>query len=326
MKRRIERDMMKLPRRNFLHLAVGAAALPAASRIAGRKPIRRGRCGLLLLSPPAGATDIIARLIAQWLSERIGQQFIVENRPGAGGNIGTEAVVNSPLTATRCFFQVRANAIHATLYDKLNYNFIRDIAPVAHLAVALRVGGASVRSCKVDPRVHRLRQGQSRQDQYGVGRHRKYASCDRRTVQDDGRLDMVHVPYRGGGPAHDRSAGRPGSGHCSTTFPAQSNTSGLASCVPLAVTTAARSEALPDIPTVADFVPGYEASAWYGVGAPRNTPVRDHRQAQQRDQCGPRRSQDQGAACRAGRDGACAARQPTSGSSSPTKPRNGARW
>ena len=122
---------MKLPRRQFLHLAAGAAALPAVSRIAGRRPIRRGRCALIVGFAPGGAADIIARLIGQWLSERLGQPFVIENRPGAGTNIATEAVVRAPADGYTLLMVGVSNAINATLYDKLNFNFIRDIAPVA---------------------------------------------------------------------------------------------------------------------------------------------------------------------------------------------------
>ena len=138
---------MKLPRRQFLHLAAGAAALPAVSRIARAQAYPTRPVRIIVAFPAGGATDIIARLMGQWLSERLGQPFVIENRPGAGGNIGTEAVVRAPPTATRCCLSVLSNAINATLYEKLNFNFIRDIAPVASIGRApLCHGGQSIGS------------------------------------------------------------------------------------------------------------------------------------------------------------------------------------
>ncbi len=152
---------MKLPRRNFLHLAAGAAALPALSCVAWAQayPARPVR----IISPfgTAGANDLVARLIGQWLSERFGQQFVIENRPGAGGTIGTEAAVRAPADGYTLLMVGAAQAVNATLYDKLSFDFIRDIAPV----VPNRSG------------VHRVREGQSRQDQHGISRHRQHAAC-----------------------------------------------------------------------------------------------------------------------------------------------------
>ena len=179
---------MKLPRRQFLHLAAGAAALPAVSRVAWAQAYPTRPVRIIVGFAPGGATDIIARLIGQWLSERLGQQFVIENRPGAGSNIATEAVVNAPPDGYTLLLASRPNAINATLYEKLNFNFIRDIAPVAGISRdALCHGGESLGSSQDGSRVHRLRQGQSRQDQHGVGRHRVRTSYGRRTVQDDDR-------------------------------------------------------------------------------------------------------------------------------------------
>ncbi len=176
---------MKLPRRQFLHLAAGAAALPAVSRIARAQTYPTRPVHIIVGFPPGGATDIVARLMGQWLSERLGQQFIIENRPGAGSNIATEAVVRAPPDGYTLLLVTAANAINATLYDNLNFNFIRDIAPVASICrVALRHGGQSIGSGQDRSRVHRLRQGQSGQDQHGVDRQRELrpmspASCSR---------------------------------------------------------------------------------------------------------------------------------------------------
>ena len=176
---------MKLPRRQFLHLAAGAAALPAVSRVAWAQAYPTRPVRLIVGFAAGGATDIIARLIGQWLSERLGQPFVIENRPGAGSNIATEAVVRAPADGYTLLWSRPANAINATLYDKLNFNFIRDIAPVAGIIrVPACHGGQSIGSGQDGSRVHRLRQGQSRQDQHGVGRHRNLAamspaSCSR---------------------------------------------------------------------------------------------------------------------------------------------------
>ena len=205
-----------------------------------------------------GPIDIIARLMGQWLSERLGQQFIVENRPGAGGNIATEAVVNSAPDGYTLLLSSPANAINATLYEKLNFNFIaRHRAGREHLAARLNVMVVqSIRSCKVDPRVHCLCQGQSGQDQHGVGRQRN------RTPHVTGELfkmmagvDMMHVPYRGAGPALTDLLG----GQVHVLFdnvPSAIEYIRAGRLRALGVTTVARSEALPDVPTVADFRAG----------------------------------------------------------------------
>ena len=211
--------------------------------------------------------------MGQWLSERLGQPFVIENRPGAGSNIGTEAVVRAPPDGYTLLLATRRNAINATLYDKLNFNFIRDIAPVASIiAHALCHGGESIVSGQDGSRVHRLCQGQSGQDQHGVGRQRQRAHVAGELFKMMAGVNMVHVPYRGAAPALTDLLG----GQVQVMF------AGMLASIEyiragklraLAVTTATRSEALPDIPTVGEFVPGYEASAWYGIGAPKNTPA-----------------------------------------------------
>ena len=274
MKRRFtgisERDVMKLPhRRQFLHLAAGAAALPAVSRMARAQAYPTRPVRMIVGFAACGADDILARLMGQWLSERLGQPFIIENRPGAGSNIATEAVVRAPPTDIRSSLVTPPNAVNVTLYDKLNFNFIRDIAPVAGIIRGpLRHGGESIGSSQVGSRVHRLRQGQSRQDQHGVGGQRHPSHVAGELFKMMAGVDMVHVPYRGGGPALTDLLG----GQVQVDFATSSASIEYIKAGKLralAVTTATRSDALPDIPTVGDFLPDYEASAWFGVGAPR---------------------------------------------------------
>ena len=183
---------MKLPRRQFLHLAAGAAALPAVSRIAWAQAYPTRPVRIIVPFAPAGPSDIVARLMGQWLSERLGQQFVIDHRPGGGGNIGTEAVVRAPADGYTLLLVGGNNTINATLYDKLNFNLIRDIAPVATI-IRANLGSESIGPCQDDSRVHRLRQGPSAQAQHGIGRYRDPTPSSRRTVQDDGgrgrRLD-----------------------------------------------------------------------------------------------------------------------------------------
>jgi tripartite-type tricarboxylate transporter receptor subunit TctC len=220
-----------------------------------------------------GPADIVARLMGQWLSERLGQQFIVENRPGAGGNIGTEAVVHAPSDGYTLLFVGTANAINASLYEKLNFNFIRDIAPVAGLvrmpnvvevnpSVPVKTVAELITYAKANP-------GKINMATAGIGVSGHMAGELFKAMTG---INMVHVPYRGSTQAlTDLLAGQ-----VQIMFepPAASIEYIKAGKLrALAVTTAARSEALPELPTVAEFVPGYEASTWYGVGVPKNTPV-----------------------------------------------------
>jgi tripartite-type tricarboxylate transporter receptor subunit TctC len=263
---------MKLPRRKFLHLAAGAAALPALPHIAKAQayPTRPVR---LVVSFAAGGGDIIARLLGQWLSERLGQPFIIENRPGSGGNIGTEAVVKAPPDGYTLLFVLAPNAINATLYDKLNFNFIRDIAPVAGL---IRVPNfivvhPSFQSKTVPEFIAyaRANPGKINYASSGVGGTSHLAGELFKMMTG---VNLVHVPYRGNGPAvTDLLGGQVEVMFVSTPSSIEYIRSNKLRA--LAVTTATRFPTLPEMPTVHDFVPGYESSSWYGVGAPRGTPA-----------------------------------------------------
>jgi tripartite-type tricarboxylate transporter receptor subunit TctC len=263
---------MKLPRRNFLHLAAGAAALPVVSRVARTQTYPTRPVRIIVGYPPGGTTDAIARLIAQELSERLGQQFIVDNRPGPGGNVGTDAVVRSQTDGYTLLLIFSANAINATFYDKLSFNFIRDIAPVAsiarspfvmevHAAVPAKTVPEFIAYAKVNP-------GRIRMASNGNG---TTAHISGELFKQMASIDMVHVPYRGPEPAlTDLLAGKV---QVRFGIPFESIEYVRSGKLPvLAVTTAARAEVLPDIPTVGEFLPGYEASAFFGIGAPKNSP------------------------------------------------------
>jgi len=228
---------------------------------------------LIVPIAPGGASDITARLIGQWLSERLGQPFIIENRPGAGNNIGTEAVLRAPADGYTLLVCGTSNATNATIYDKLNFNFIRDIAPVAGvirgpyaLVVNPSVPAKSVPEfiayAKDNPRkINKAATGTGTGDHVAGELFRMMAG-----------IDMVHVPYRGGGPAlTDLVAGQVQVMFSGTVSSIQYIRAGRLRA--LAVTGATRSDELPDIPTVGEFVPGYEASQWFGIGAPKYTPT-----------------------------------------------------
>ena len=264
---------MKLPRRKFLHLAAGAAALPAVSRVAWAQAYPTRPVRIIVGLPPGGATDIVARLIGQWLSERLGQPFVIENRPGAGTNIGTEAVVRAPPDGYTLLLVGRRNAINATLYDKLNFNFIRDIAPVAGIirVPLVMVVNPSVPAKTVPEFIAyaKANPGKINMASAGIGTPGHVAG---ELFKMMAGVDMVHVPYRGAAPAlTDLLGGQVQVMFGTTVSSIEHIRAGKLRA--LAVTTATRSEALPDIPTVGEFVPGYEASAVFGIGAPRNTPA-----------------------------------------------------
>jgi tripartite-type tricarboxylate transporter receptor subunit TctC len=262
---------MKLPRRKFLHLAASAAALPAVSRIAWAQTYPNRPVRVIVGFASGGAADIMARLVGQWL--RLGQPFVIDNRPGGGGNIATEAVVRAPADGYTLLLVGVPNAINATLYDKLSFNFIRDIAPVAGIfrGAYVMVANPSVPAKTLPEFISyaRANPGKINMASAGIGSTNHVAG---ELFKMMAGVDLVHVPYRGTGPALTDLLG----GQVQVNFPAMASsieyirTGKLRA---LAVTTATRSEALPDVPTVGEVVPGYEASAWYGVGAPRGTPT-----------------------------------------------------
>src|SRR5262245_7728813 len=264
---------MKLPRRNFLHLAAGAAALSAVSWIARAQAYPTRPVRIVAATAPGGLPDIVARLIGPWLSERLSQQFVVENRPGGGSNIGTEAVVRAPPDGYTLLLVSTTNASNATLYDKLNFNFIRDIAPVA---ATIRVPNVMVVNptlpAKTVPEFiayAKANPGKINLGSPGIGTPPHVAG---ELFKMMAGVDLVHVPYRGGGPVMtDLLGGQVQVLFGSTSLTIEQIRAGKLR--PLAVTTTTRWEGLPDIPTVDDFVSGYEASSWAGFGAPKNTPV-----------------------------------------------------
>jgi tripartite-type tricarboxylate transporter receptor subunit TctC len=264
---------MKFPRRQFLQLAAGGALLPAVSTIAKAQAYPSRPVRLIIGYTPGGSADLTARLMGQWLSERLGQPFVIENRPGGGTNIATEAVVRAPPDGYTLLLAAPANAVNATLYDQLNFNFLRDAEPVAGIIrfpnvvvvnpqVPVKTIPELIAYAKANP-----------------GKLNMASSGNGSTIHMSGELfkmltgiNMVHVPYRGGAPALTDMI----SGQVQVMF------DNIPTCAEhvksgklrgLAVTSTTRSEVLPDLPTVSDFLPGYEASAWYGIVAPKNTPA-----------------------------------------------------
>jgi tripartite-type tricarboxylate transporter receptor subunit TctC len=264
---------MKLPRRNFLHLAAGAVALPAVPRFAWAQAYPARPVRIIVPFAPAGVADIAARLMGQWLSERLGQQFIIENRPGGGGNIATEEVVRAPPDGYTLLLVGSWNVINVTLYDKLSFNFIRDIAPVAGVirTANVMVVNPSVPAATVPEFIAYARSRPGKTTMASVGKGTPPHIAGELFKMMTG-VDMVHVPYRGGGPAlTDLLGGQVQVYFATTVSSIEYVRDGRLRA--LAVTTATRSEALPDVPTVGEFVPGYEASTWVGFGAPKGTPA-----------------------------------------------------
>jgi tripartite-type tricarboxylate transporter receptor subunit TctC len=263
---------MKLSRRTFLHLAAGAAAVPAVSRIASAQNFPARPVRIIVPFAPAGVNDITARLISQLLSEHLGQPFVVENRPGGGSNTGIEAVVRAPADGYTLLAAGSTVAINATLFEKLNYNFIRDIAPVANIirvphimlvnpSFPARTVPEFIAYAKANPGKISMGSGGNGSPAHVIGEQFKMMTG----------VNLVHVPYRSGGAALiDLLGGQIQVGFIDMA--ASIEYVRAAKLRALAVTTAMRSEALPDIPTVGDFVPGFEASQWVGLCAPKNTP------------------------------------------------------
>jgi tripartite-type tricarboxylate transporter receptor subunit TctC len=262
---------MNLQRRHFLHLVAAAAALPAASGITWAQAYPARPVRIIVPVAAGGGIDITARLIGQWLSERLGQQFIVEDRPGGGGSIGTEMAVRAPPDGYTLLQASLLNAVNATLYTKLNYNFVRDIAPVAgimgvsnvvyvHPSVPAETIPEFIAYAKANPGKINMGSGGNGSSGHMAGELFKLMAG----------VDLIHVPYRGQGPAMNDLLG----GQLQVIFATTPGTTEyvrIGKLRALAVTTRARAEALPEAPTVADFVPGYESSQWYGIGAPKNT-------------------------------------------------------
>jgi tripartite-type tricarboxylate transporter receptor subunit TctC len=264
---------VKLPRRIFLHLVAGAVALQVVSGTASAqmyptKPVR-----IVVGFAPGGGADITARLVGQSLSERLDQQFLIENRPGAGTNIGTEAVVNAPADGYTLLLVTSANAANATLYEKLNFDFIHDIVPVASIAkeALVLVAHPSFPAKTVPELITYARTNPGKIEMASTG-YGGAAHMFGELFKVNAGINMLNVPYRGTAPALTDLLG----GQVQVMFasmPGSIEYIRAGKLRALAVTTATRSEVLPDIPTVAEFVPSYEASAWYGVGAPKSTPA-----------------------------------------------------
>jgi tripartite-type tricarboxylate transporter receptor subunit TctC len=265
---------MKLPhRRQFLHLAAGAAALPAVSRIAKAQTYPSRPVHLVVAAAAGGPTDIVARLVGQWLSERLGQQFVVENRAGGSNNIGTEAVIRSAPDGYTLLVANNVNAINASLFKKLNYVFTRDIAPVAGImsvplfmevnpSVPAKTVPEFIAYAKANPGNVSMASAGNGTPGHVSGELFKMLTG----------VNMVHVPYRGAGPALADVI----SGHLQVIFDAMPSSIEYiraGNVRPLAVTSAMRLEVMPNLPTLAEFVPGFEANSWYGIAAPKNTPV-----------------------------------------------------
>jgi tripartite-type tricarboxylate transporter receptor subunit TctC len=264
---------MKLPRRKFLHLAAGAAAMPAVSGSAWAQTYPSRPVHIVIGYPPGGPGDILSRLISQWLSERLGPAFVIENRPGAASNIATEAVAHAPPDGYTLLIAVSTNTVNPALYPDLNFNFIRDIAMVAGLTnfpLVLEVNPAvPVNSVPELIAYVKAHPGKISLASFGTGTISQVAG---ELFKMQASIDMVHVPYRGSAPlVIDLLAGH--------VFAALDNLQSSIEYIragklrPLAVTSAKRSPWLPDVPALGEFLPGYEVNAWIGVGAPKNTPI-----------------------------------------------------
>jgi tripartite-type tricarboxylate transporter receptor subunit TctC len=264
---------MKFPRRRLLGVAAAGVALPALARIAGAQSYPSHPVRIIVGFAAGSTTDILARLIGQWLSQRLGQQFIVENRPGAGGNVGAETVVNAPADGYTLLMVPPAVAANPTLYQHLSFDFLRDTSPVAGVVRVPNVVEVNPSvPVKTIPELIAYAKANSGKVSFasaGIGTASHLAGQLFNTMTG---ANLQHVPYRGDGPAMADLIG----GQVQVGFATMTASIGHIRADrlrPLAVCTATRSEALPDIPTVAEFVPGFEASSWFGIAAPKGTPV-----------------------------------------------------
>src|ERR1017187_10091923 len=264
---------MKLLRRQFLYLVAGTAALPVITRVVRAQTYPTRPLHLIVGFPAGGPQDIVMRLLGQWLSERLGQSFVIENRPGASGNVGAEAVVRAAPDGYTLLSVSSPNAINATLYNNLNFTFIRDISPVASImrvplvmevnpSVPVKTVPEFIAYAKANP-------GKINYASAGIGTP-QHVSAEMFKMMTG--VEMVHVPYRGAAPALTDLIGGQVQVMIDTT-PASMQHIRSGRLRPLAVTTATRADALPDLPTVGDFVSGYEATSWFGIGALKNTPA-----------------------------------------------------
>jgi len=263
---------MELPRRRFLHLATGAAASPAVSRIASALDYPTRPIHWIIGFPPGGGADIVARIMGAWLSEHLGQQVIIENKPGAATNVATEAVINSPRDGHTLLWAGTSNAINATLYGALPFDFLRDIAPVAGIALYPMVfevhPSVPAKSISELIALAKANPGKITLASYGTGTISHVAS---ELFKARAGINMIHVPYRGGAPmVSDLIGGQVQAALDVVAASLPHIRSGAARA--LAVTTADRLEMLPEVPTVAETLPGYEAAVFTGVGVPTGTP------------------------------------------------------
>jgi tripartite-type tricarboxylate transporter receptor subunit TctC len=264
---------MKLDRRQFLSLAGAGAAAPVLSRMAVAQAYPTRPVRIIVGNAPGGGPDIVARLLAPGLSERLGQPVIIENRPGAGGNIAADAIVNAPPDGHMILLATIGHAVNTALYEKLNYNFVRDIAPVASVSrdplFMLVHPSSPARTVPQFIAYAKANAGKISMASPGSGTAPHIAG---ELFKMMAGIDMVHVPYRSGAPALTDLIG----GQVQVYFgalPVSIEHIRAGKLLPLAVTGTTRSKALPDVPTISDTVPGYEASTWFGIGAPRNTPL-----------------------------------------------------
>jgi tripartite-type tricarboxylate transporter receptor subunit TctC len=263
---------MALFRRRFLHLVAGAAALPAVAQMANAQPYPARPVRLVVPVPPGGARDILAPLIGQWLTERLGQPFVIENRPGAGTNIGVEAVVRASADGYTLLLIPQSVTTNATLYENLSFNFIRDIVPIAMISsLPLVMEVISSLPAKTVPEFIAYAKSNPGKISMASGGSGSMSHIGGELFKLMTRIDMLHVPCRGGAPALTDLIG----GQVQVMFsplPESIETIKAGQVRALAVTTATRSRALPEVPTVAESVPGFEASTWQGIGAPKDTP------------------------------------------------------